>query len=63
MEKGESLQKVALVKLGRYKQKNKIRIFSDTMHRNKLKMDLRPKYKADYYENLNRKLLAEHSLT
>ena len=30
--------------------KNKIRTFSNTIHKNKLKMDSRPKYKTGYYK-------------
>ena len=36
-------------------KKNKIRIFFNTMHKNKLKMDKRPKCKTGYYKTLRGK--------
>ena len=39
MGKRQSLQKVVVGKLDSYMKKNEIRTFSNTIHKNKLKMD------------------------
>ena len=39
MEKRQSLQEVVVGKLDSYMKKNEIRTFSNTIHKNKLKMD------------------------
>ena len=47
---------MVLGKLDSYMWKNeKIRTFSNTIHKNKLKMDQRPKCKARYYKTLREK--------
>ena len=43
----KTLQKIGIEgKLDSYMQKNEIRTFSNTIHKDKLKMDQRPNYKA-----------------
>ena len=39
MEKGQSLQQVVLGKVDSYMEKNEIRIFPNTIQKNKLKVD------------------------
>ena len=51
-----------LGKLDSYMSKNEIRTFSNTIHKNKLEMDQRPKCKAGHYKALGRNQ-AEHFLT
>ena len=50
MEKRQSLQEVVLGKLDCYVYKNKIKTFFNTIHKNKLKMDQRPKCKTGHYK-------------
>ena len=50
MEKRQSLQYVVLGKLYGNRKKNEIRILSNNIHKNKLKMDKRPKCKTEYYK-------------
>ena len=42
MEKRQSLQEVLLWKLDSHMEKNEIRTLPNTIHKNQLKMDLRP---------------------
>ena len=49
MEKRQYLQYVVLGQLDSYMQKNEIRILPNPIHKNKLKMDYRPKCKARTY--------------
>ena len=44
-----------LGKLDRHMEKNKIRTLSNTIHKNKLKMDERPRYKTRHYKTLRGK--------
>ena len=41
-----------LEKLNNYMLKNEVRTFSNTIHKNKLKMDERPNYKPRYHKTL-----------
>ena len=50
LEKRQSLQYVVLGKLDSYKLKSEITTFSNTIHKNKLKIDQGPKHKARYYK-------------
>ena len=55
MGKRQFLQYVVLGKLDSYRLVNENRKFCNTMHKNKLKMDQRPKYETRYYKNLRGK--------
>ena len=55
MEKRQSLQEVVVGKLDSYMKKNEIRTFSNTIHKNKLKMDQRPRCKARHSRTLRGK--------
>ena len=62
MEKRQSFQQVVPGKLDSHMKKNEIRTFSNTIHKNKLKMDQRPKCKAVHYKTLRGKQ-RENTLT
>ena len=51
MEKRQSLQQIVLGKLDSYMQKNETGPFSYTRHKNKPKMDERPKCEIGNHEN------------
>ena len=47
--------KDTILKNGLLVKKNENRTFSNTTHKNKLKMDQGPKHKTDYYKTARRK--------
>ena len=51
MEKGQSLQQIVLGKSDIHMQKNKTRPLFYTRHKNKLKMDKRPKFETGMHQN------------
>jgi len=55
MEKRQLLHYVVLGKLDSHMEKNEIRTLPNTIHKNKLKMDLRLRYKTRYYKTLRGK--------
>ena len=55
MGKRQSLQQVVLGKLDSYMYNNEIRTLPNTIHKNKLKMDSRPKCKTGHYKTLRGK--------
>ena len=52
MEKGQPVQQVVLGKLDSPMEKNEIRALPNTIHKNKFKMDERPRYKTRHYKTL-----------
>ena len=55
MEKRQPVQQVVLGKLDSHMEKNEIRILPNTIHKKKLQMDERPRYKTDTIKSLREK--------
>ena len=62
MEKREPVQNVVLGKLDSHMSMNEIRTLPNTIHKNKLQMDERPRYKTRHSKTPRGKQ-AKHSLT